>query len=227
MVAKYWLKLYHEMLDDPKVMTLRPSLRWRFIETLLMAGEMDEDGYLPDLKHYAWRVRDTLELVESELIELADAGLLSREDGRWLVTRFAERQAPVSAAERMRQMRLRQQKDEYYEGDTPSLQDGYEPVTKRNTEKRRIDTDTEDNGASSSFELYEQNIGIITPLIADQIKDWDKTYPDGWVGEAIKIAVEQNVRKPKYIDAILKNWEKDGKQTKGNVPATQPKEVWT
>lgn len=226
MSSKYWLKLYHEMLDDPKVMTLRPSLRWRFVETLLMAGEMDEEGYLPDLNHYAWRVRDTLELVESELIELADAGLLSREDGRWLVTRFSERQAPVSAAERMRQLRLRKQKDDYYGGETDELPDSYEPVTKRHIEKIRVDTDTDNNG-TSSFELYEQNIGLITPMVADQIKDWDTTFPNGWVGDAIKIAVEQNVRKPKYIAAILKNWEKDGRQSKGSVPTTQPAEVWS
>lgn len=138
MSSKYWLKLYIEMLDDPKVMTLRPSLRWRFIETLLVAGELDEGGYLPDINVYAWRVRDSLEVIESDFVELADKSLLSKNGGRWFVTKFADRQAPVGAAERMRRMRSRQQKDEYYQLETEQLPDSYDDVTKRNA-----DTDTD------------------------------------------------------------------------------------
>lgn len=145
MASKYWLKLYHEMLDDEKVMMLRPALRWRFIETLLVAGEMDEGGYLPETRKYAWRVRDSFEVVETELGELAEAGLLSRVDGRWLVTKFAERQAAVGAAERMARMRERQKKQGYYGDDTPEKRESYEDVTKRHTDKdidKDIDTET-------------------------------------------------------------------------------------
>jgi len=118
MASKYWIKLYHELVDDPKVMTLRPALRWRFIETLLVAGEMDEDGYLPTVREYAWRVRDNEEIVETEFVELLDAGLLSRDDTRFFVTKFAERQAAVSGNERWRKWKERQQKQEYYADET-------------------------------------------------------------------------------------------------------------
>ena len=57
MAAKYWLKLYYDILDDPKIGTLRAAVRWRFVECLLVAGECDDNGYIPDVQEYAWRVR--------------------------------------------------------------------------------------------------------------------------------------------------------------------------
>jgi hypothetical protein len=140
MASKYWLKLYHEMLDDPKIGQLRAALRWRFIECLLVAGECDEGGYLPDVQQYAWRVRADAETVETDFVTLADAGLLSQDNGQWLVTQFAERQAPVSGAERVARHRERQKKAEYYEGDTGPLRKGNGHVTKRYTD---IDIDTD------------------------------------------------------------------------------------
>ena len=61
------------------------------------------------------------------------------------------------------------------------------------------------------FALYEQNIGLLTPLIADQLRDMEKSYPPDWIDEAFTIAVAGNKRALRYIQAILKRWETDGK----------------
>lgn len=61
------------------------------------------------------------------------------------------------------------------------------------------------------FVMYEQNIGVMTPLIADQLRDLEKTYPPAWIEEAFDAAVSRNARNLKYIQAILKRWETDGK----------------
>jgi len=66
------------------------------------------------------------------------------------------------------------------------------------------------------FVLYEQNIGVMTPLIADQLRDMEKTYAPAWLEEAFEIAVSNNKRNLKYIQAILKRWETEGKNTVGN-----------
>jgi len=144
MAAKYWLKIYYEMLDDPKIGQLRPALRWRFIECLLVAGECDDGGYIPDSAGYAWRVRADADVVDTELTELAQHGLLSRVDGRWHVTKFEERQSPVSNAERQSRWRERQHRAEYYGDETNLLPSSNEHVTKRNTDKIRIDKIRED-----------------------------------------------------------------------------------
>ncbi len=61
------------------------------------------------------------------------------------------------------------------------------------------------------FVLYEQNIGMMTPLIADQLRDMEKSYPPDWIDEAFNLAVASNKRKLRYIQAILKRWETEGK----------------
>jgi len=61
------------------------------------------------------------------------------------------------------------------------------------------------------FRLYEQNVGPLTPLIAEMLQDAEKTYPQAWVEEAFQIAVEKNVRKWNYIQAILKSWQEEGR----------------
>ncbi|HAF62894.1 MAG TPA: hypothetical protein DCK95_11300 [Anaerolineaceae bacterium] len=59
--------------------------------------------------------------------------------------------------------------------------------------------------------LYEENIGPLTPLIADMLKDAEKEFPEQWLQEAIQIAVANNVRKWRYIEAILKSWKEEGR----------------
>lgn len=61
------------------------------------------------------------------------------------------------------------------------------------------------------FTLYEQNIGALTPMLADILRDAEAEYPAGWIEDAIRLAVEHNARSWKYIAAILERWKKEGK----------------
>lgn len=61
------------------------------------------------------------------------------------------------------------------------------------------------------FELYEQNIGLLTPLIADALREAEKTYPPEWIEEAVQIAVERNARSWRYVNAILERWQQEGR----------------
>jgi DNA replication protein len=64
------------------------------------------------------------------------------------------------------------------------------------------------------FRLYEENIGPLTPLIADALKDAEETYSAEWVAEAIDLAVRNNKRNWRYCEAILKRWKEDGRAEK-------------
>ena len=64
---------------------------------------------------------------------------------------------------------------------------------------------------SNVFKLYEENIGALTPLLADMLKEAEKEYPGVWFEEAFEIAVSRNVRNWKYIEAILRRWKENGK----------------
>lgn len=64
------------------------------------------------------------------------------------------------------------------------------------------------------FKLYEENIGPLTPLIADALKDAEETYSPEWVAETIDLAVRNNKRSWRYCEAILKRWKEEGRGEK-------------
>jgi len=61
------------------------------------------------------------------------------------------------------------------------------------------------------FTLYEQNIGMLTPMIAEELLEAEKHYPVGWIKDAIKEAVSLNKRNWRYIARILERWSSEGK----------------
>jgi DnaD/phage-associated family protein len=75
------------------------------------------------------------------------------------------------------------------------------------------------------YVLYEQNISLMTPLIADQLRDLEKSYPPAWIEEAFDIAVSRNKRHLRYIQNILKRWETDGKDIKSHEEAGRDSEA--
>jgi DnaD/phage-associated family protein len=75
------------------------------------------------------------------------------------------------------------------------------------------------------FTLYEQNIGPLTPHIADSLRDLEVTYSQQWIEEAIRAAVENNVYRLSYIRAILKEWEARGRRPDEAPPTDSQKYI--
>jgi DnaD/phage-associated family protein len=75
--------------------------------------------------------------------------------------------------------------------------------------KARIEIEAEE--LPDIFTLYEQNIGMLTPMIADELQEAEKLYPESWIKDAMKEAVSLNKRNIKYIIAILERWSAEGK----------------
>ena len=61
------------------------------------------------------------------------------------------------------------------------------------------------------FEMYEQNIGMLSPMIADALLEAENMYPEDWIEDAISEAVQQNKRSWRYISRILERWEHEGR----------------
>ena len=61
------------------------------------------------------------------------------------------------------------------------------------------------------FSLYEQNIGLLQPLLAQELEEAARDYPPEWIEEAFQLAVARNVRHWRYIRAILERWVAEGK----------------
>ena len=64
------------------------------------------------------------------------------------------------------------------------------------------------------FRLYEENIGPLTPLIADELKDVEETYSPECIAGTNDLAVRNNKRSWRYCEAILKRWKEEGRGEK-------------
>ena len=77
------------------------------------------------------------------------------------------------------------------------------------------------------FVLYEQNIGSLTPLLTEELKEAESVYPWPWIEEAFREAVSSNIRKWRYIASILERWAAEGKdngEPGRHSQTTDPKE---
>lgn len=61
------------------------------------------------------------------------------------------------------------------------------------------------------FALYEQNVGLVQPILAQELMEAEDTYPAEWIEEAFRIAAESNVRNWRYVRAILERWATEGR----------------
>ncbi|MBI1885637.1 MAG: DnaD domain protein [Chloroflexi bacterium] len=70
------------------------------------------------------------------------------------------------------------------------------------------------------FALYEENIGSLTPLIAQELEEAESRYPPAWVEAAFREAVSLNKRNWRYVRRILERWEAEGPdyETSGRDP---------
>lgn len=172
MASNFWIKLYHEVLHDPKMGMLPDNVWRRCLEIFLLAGELDNDGQLPDTPELAWLLRqNNLERFEAELEHLERVNILTRLTDGWLVTNFTKRQGVIDEAERSRAYRQRKRKQrlntqasqESNEADTPTSRNRHVPVTLRD---------------------------------ADIDKDIDNTSPKGDSGKPLPISEPETIPEP-------------------------------
>ena len=85
------------------------------------------------------------------------------------------------------------------------------PVSDEEEPIAAVEGDETEASKPNIFKLYEENVGLLTPLIADQLKDAEETYPWSWIQQAFTIAVNGNKRNWRYIEATLRRWASEGK----------------
>ncbi|MDM8526834.1 DnaD domain protein [Anaerolineales bacterium HSG24] len=76
------------------------------------------------------------------------------------------------------------------------------------------------------FELYEDNIGLISPILADELKEAELLYPAEWIEDAFRIAAENNVRRWNYVRAVLEKMTKTGRIGDKQAQTNQDDKPW-
>lgn len=146
-----WIKLYTEMLYDPKIGRLPDSIKWRFVSLLLLAGECDQDGALMTgdtpmtIDDIAWKMRVTREQCVTELESLVSSGLMVLDEDLYYLPKFSARQGRPQSEKRA-EWRNRQAKRRESQGKsdvtrdknnvTPMSRDGHAPRVEESREEK-------------------------------------------------------------------------------------------
>lgn len=100
--------------------------------------------------------------------------------------------------------------EELYVVNTPSNRRALERLAASGVRVEEPLPPADGSAAPNIFVLYEQNIGSITPLIAEDLKEAEERYKPEWIREAFRDAVSLNKRSWRYIERILQRWETEG-----------------
>lgn len=76
-----------------------------------------------------------------------------------------------------------------------------------------------DSDLAEIVQHFERVIGIFPRSALDKLQRWREVYPAEIIRAAIDEAAENNVRKWRYVDGVLKGWQADGVRTLGDVEA--------
>ena len=89
--------------------------------------------------------------------------------------------------------------------------------------KKTNDPVISENNPKNIFELYEDNVGMLNPMIVDELIQAENKFPFNWIVDAVKESATRNKRNWKYIHTILETWDREGKnngRTLGNSEKT-------
>jgi len=142
------------------------------------------------------RHTDGRESVRSGLKELEDAGYIVRNQEREVTGKFSGK--PIDIYEKPK-------------SENPTSVN--RPLVSNDVLVSKETTTTTLAEFGEVCTVYESNIGLLTPMIGDQIKDALKDYPSSWIIEGIQEAVNSEARSFRYVLGCLKNWKRDGKST--------------
>jgi DnaD/phage-associated family protein len=109
-MANTWIKLYHEILDDPKMGRMSEHL-WNFtIKLFLAAGKQEQNGCLPSVPDLAFMMRTNEQDVLMCLGELCDLNIIQidTDTEQYIVKNFQKRQEVSESTKRWRRWSERQ-----------------------------------------------------------------------------------------------------------------------
>ena len=227
----YWMKLWFDILRDPKMGMLPDRLWRRVIELFLIAGQKGEDGLLPTPAEIAWQLNKSEKSIITDLENIRKTGIVDiNVDGVWYVTNFKKRNAPVDSAKRIKDFR---QRERYEKGNADvtevkrecnaTVTNRYQEEQKnRRTEEQIKDTTTSDENFAKIVTTYQEVCGVVNSITADKLRSAYEEYEPQWIIDALTESAVQNKRNWAYAEAILKRWKKEGRNNKRGKPVQTP-----
>lgn len=194
-MAGYWLKLYTEILEDPKYYRLSDSAKLGMYELMMVAKKCGQEGDLPSLEDICFYTRRSEDWWVPVLDELKSISFVIANGNGDKIRKFKDRQRAVEAAERQQNYRKSLQHQEYSSnepvtGKQNTSDDNVTNLSRNVTEIKSIEIETEketeadvdvpaasapgniDNpflsGLLTQFELVS---GLKAPILQDKIME--------------------------------------------------------
>jgi len=192
----YWLKLYTDILDDPKYFKLSKEARLGMYELLLVAKKIEDGkltGDLPSIEDIAFYTRRPVEEWQKIMPELVAVGVIT--DGATpSIVNYVKRQDAISNEERCKQYKKKRNETRMKRNGTESVGDKIQIREDIDTDKE-IDVDVDDNNdplISAFIEYSQLEPGKDAALIAQRLSD------KGVIAVDIRKAVDYLRNNPDY-----------------------------
>jgi len=186
MASPFYIKLWNEILDDPKMGFLPDNVWRRCIELFMFAGELYLDGQLPDTAHIAYRLHGlNPDALQAELEQLEQVGVLEQNEQGWFIIAFAERQRARTSTERSqlrRQREARTEPAELYGLTTPET----EPQPPRNDDATDVQPVCNDDATKSCTDIDIDKKRLITTTTCARAEESLATFYQNETGKSPK-----------------------------------------
>ena len=200
---------------------------------LAMRG--DDDGFVSNprsiMRVTGCNENDLKTLAESGYIITFRSGVIVISD--WKVNNYlrGDRYKPTTFQNELSMLAETANKRYVLESDsqrsTVGIPNSNQMETQYSIEKNRVVVDTATTAAGSRTDSdlaeivqhFQEVIGVFPRSALDKLQRWREVYPVEIIRAAIDEAAENNVRKWRYVDGVLKGWQADGVHTLGDVEA--------
>ncbi|MFC5773712.1 phage replisome organizer N-terminal domain-containing protein [Ectobacillus antri] len=236
-----WIKLSLGMFDDEKIRLIESmpeadTMLIIWIKLLTLAGKKNAQGYifLSENLPYSDEMLATLFNRPLNTIRLAlstfqNFGMIEVDDAQFIsITNWEKHQSLDKYEHKKEQTRQRvaahRARKKALESSGTNVKTSNVTVTLRNAIEEEEEEDKDICSSSSSsenaFAFYQQNFGVLSPYMSEQVGHWVDDMGQELVIAAMKRALE-NQKKWAYADSILKSWFSDNIRTLDAVIARE------
>lgn len=244
-----WIKIVTDIFDDEKVLLIETlpeadSIIVIWFKLLCLAGKQNNSGVfvmngkipytdkmlatifrrnentvklaLETFKNFGMIeiIDDVITIPNWEKHQKLDQLEIAKEQTRKRVAKYREKQKKLANGEKKACNVTRE---------VTVTQSNADRIDKIRIDKIRIDKDT-----AEITEYYENNIGMISPAVAELLFSYLEDFEDyRIIIEAIKIATLNNKRTGNYINGILKSWKSKGYKVLADLQNEQKQEITT
>jgi len=187
-----WIKIFtEEWLSGSLRFENTPAERGLWIDILTLAGRSRNPGMIqsnPTTPYPIWRLASMLEISSNFLKETLEKfekqGRIKQNDTGIEVLNFGYYQDILGTKSKKQQIKSKEK--------TP-----------------QAPQDPQDPDFSELVKIYEGNIGVLSPVIGDELKEVYKIYKKDYIAYAIEEAARANKKNWRYIEGILVGLENE------------------